>query len=101
MIILIYLLYTALFMIYQLANGRIIELSVETYLDMSDEDLHSLSALGYGESVEDPFFASALDSREAWTIDEEIDNETELELPDIPLSERFFDEDFKREDIEE
>lgn len=89
-------------MIYQLANGRIIEISVETYLDMSDEDLHSLSALGYGESVEDPFFASVLTSKDAWTLDDdELDIDIELELPDIPISEKFFDEDFKKEDIEE
>lgn len=87
-------------MIYQLPNGRIIEMSVETYLSLSDEELAALSSMGYGETVEDPFFASALDSKDMWVYDEEED-EIELELPDIPISERMYDENFKREDIEE
>ena len=76
-------------------------MSVETYLSLSDEELQSLSSMGYGESIEDPFFGSALNSKDMWNLDEEDFEEIELELPDIPISERMYDENFKREDIEE
>jgi hypothetical protein len=51
-------------MIYQLPNGRIIHLSLEQYLDMSDQDLQELNCLGseYTSEVTDPFFKSTLSS---------------------------------------
>tara|TARA_R110002110_G_scaffold256563_4_gene472558 strand:+ start:519 stop:791 length:273 start_codon:yes stop_codon:yes gene_type:complete len=49
-------------MIYQLPNGRIIHLSLEQYLDMSDQDIQELNCLGseYTSEATDPFFKSAL-----------------------------------------
>lgn len=84
-------------MIYQLPNGKVIEISVEAFLDMSDDELNNLIAYNYGEEVQNPFFGSALDGKNMILEDED----TELELPDIPISERIFDENFKREDVEE
>lgn len=84
-------------MIYQLPNGKVIEISVEAFLDMSDDELNNLIAYNYGEEVQNPFFGSALDGKNMIIEDED----TELELPDIPISERIFDENFKREDVEE
>jgi hypothetical protein len=83
--------------IYQLPNGKVIEISVEAFLDMSDDELNNLIAYNYGEEVQNPFFGSALDGKNMIIEDED----TELELPDIPISERIFDENFKREDVEE
>lgn len=83
-------------MIYQLPNGKVIEISVEAFLDMSDDELNNLVAYNYGEEVQNPFFGSALDGKNM-----SLDDDTELELPDIPISERIFDENFKREDVEE
>ncbi len=83
-------------MIYQLPNGKVIEISVESFLDMSDDELNNLVAYNFGEEVQNPFFASALDGKHM-----SIDEDTELELPDIPISERIFDENFKSEDVEE
>jgi len=82
--------------IYQLPNGKVIEISVEAFLDMSDDELNNLVAYNYGEEVQNPFFGSALDGKNM-----SLDDDTELELPDIPISERIFDENFKREDVEE
>lgn len=84
-------------MIYQLPNGKVIGISVEAFLDMSDDELNNLIAYNYGEEVQNPFFGSALDGKNMILEDED----TELELPDIPISERIFDENFKREDVEE
>jgi hypothetical protein len=47
-------------MLYNLPNGKVIEISVEEYLDMSDEELEYLIALNYGENIENPFFGSVL-----------------------------------------
>ena len=38
-------------MLYQLPNGKVLHLSVEEYLSMSDEELHQLANAGYGDYV--------------------------------------------------
>tara|TARA_R110002020_G_scaffold6077_1_gene25419 strand:- start:5421 stop:5708 length:288 start_codon:yes stop_codon:yes gene_type:complete len=49
-------------MIYQLPSGRIIHLSLEQYLDMTDQELQELNCLGneYTSEITDPFFRSEL-----------------------------------------
>lgn len=47
-------------MIYQLPNGKVIEISTEQYLEMSDEELEYLIAYNYGDVMEDPWFGSVL-----------------------------------------
>lgn len=47
-------------MLYQLPNGRTIEMSVEQYLDMTDDDFEYLIAHNFGDELEDPFFGSIL-----------------------------------------
>lgn len=62
-------------MLYNLRNGSTISLSVERYLDMSDEELDRLELYWRGAEINDPFFASVL---EGVPRDEP---EEELELP--------------------
>ena len=38
-------------MLYQLPNGKVLFLSVEEYLSMSDEELDQLASSGYGEYI--------------------------------------------------
>jgi hypothetical protein len=90
-------------MLYQLPDGRVIELSTEQYFDMSDEDLRSLISTNYGENIENPFFGSILERPGLMVLDEEEGtddsiNEKELELPDIPVNEKLKDEYFHRDD---
>lgn len=40
-------------MIYQLPNGKIINISIEAYLRMSDEDLRYLDESNFGSSIGD------------------------------------------------
>lgn len=47
-------------MLYQLPNGRTIEMSVEQYLDMTDDDFEYLMAHNFGDELEDPWFGSVL-----------------------------------------
>lgn len=72
-------------MLYQLPNGKVIEISTEQYLEMSDEELEYLIAYNYGDVMEDPWFGSVLHKREAPTPDpaDAVDD-----LIDIPEQEK-------------
>ena len=48
-------------MLYSLPTGKVIELSVEQYLDLTDEELEYLISINYGDAVENPFFGSILE----------------------------------------
>ncbi len=50
-------------MLYNLPNGKVIEISVEQYIDMSDEEFEYLLSINYGEIIEDPFFGSVLENK--------------------------------------
>jgi hypothetical protein len=52
-------------MLYQLPNGRVIEMSTEQYLDMSDEELEYLIAFNYGDIYENPWHGSILSKHDA------------------------------------
>ena len=78
-------------MLYQLPNGKVIEISTEQYFDMTDEELEYLIAYNYGETLEDPWFGSIL-SKADISKSEEI-QDTIKELTDIPVSEKLTDPD--------
>jgi len=48
-------------MLYQLPNGKVVHLSIEEYLDLTDEDVQYLMAFDYGEHILNPFTGSAVD----------------------------------------
>lgn len=48
-------------MLYQLPNGKVVHLSIEEYLDLTDEDVQYLMSIDYGEYIRDPFTGSAVD----------------------------------------
>jgi len=83
-------------MLIQLANGKCIELSVEQYLRLSDQDLKELESMNWGEEINDPFAISVLKygpSKRSQTNHEE-DNEIEPDLNDISDQEKLSDSDF-------
>lgn len=47
-------------MIYQLPNGKVVYLTIEEYLDLTDEDVQYLMSLDFGEHLRDPFSGSAV-----------------------------------------
>lgn len=63
-------------MFYQLPNGKVIEISTEQYLEMSDEDFEYLLAYNHGDVVENPWHGSILNKHDK-IHDENID------LPDL------------------
>jgi hypothetical protein len=48
-------------MLYQLPNGKVVHLSVEEFLDLTDEDIQYLMSIDYGEHIRDPFIGSAVE----------------------------------------
>lgn len=49
-------------MLYQLPNGKVIYISIEDYLDLTDEDIQMFMSMDCGEYVRDPFKGSAVES---------------------------------------
>jgi len=78
-------------MYYQLPNGRVIEMSTEQYLDMSDEELEYLIAFNYGDIYENPWHGSIL-SKHDKTHDDDL-SDTLLPLTNIPDINTFTDLD--------
>lgn len=47
-------------MLYQLPNGKVVYLTIEEYLDLTDEDVQYLMSLDFGEHIINPFSGSAI-----------------------------------------
>ncbi len=64
-------------MLYQLPDGRVINLSVEDYLSMSDQELQNLSASNLGRYATSPWDGSAIKKsnkeKKKFDIDKSID----------------------------
>jgi hypothetical protein len=58
-------------MLYQLPNGRVIEISTEQYFEMTDEELEYLIAYNYGDNLEDPWFGSVIHKKTSSAHEEE------------------------------
>lgn len=86
-------------MLYQLPNGKVIEISTEQYFEMSDEELEYLIAYNYGDVMEDPWFGSVLSKREIPVVVEEVPD-VAPDLIDIPEIDKrtFRDIDYKPEE---
>jgi len=94
-------------MIYQLPNGRILEMSLEQYLDMDDADIRALNGLGkeFTSDITNPFYKSTLsnnkrekpdepDEPEIWDVEEREPN-----LDEIKDIEKMEDDYFHRDDV--
>jgi hypothetical protein len=68
-------------MIINLPNGKTIEVSLEVYLRMTDDDFEYLISLNYGDEMVNPFQASVLMYGEAKPdeIEEEEDDESDVD----------------------
>jgi len=67
-------------MLYQLPTGRVVHLTVEQYLDMTDADIDQMVRTGAGDFISSPFHGSAIKTpkkRDSEDIDKEIDYEHE------------------------
>jgi hypothetical protein len=62
-------------MIINLPNGKSIEVSLEVYLRMNDDDFQYLMSMNYGDEFSNPFVGSVLIHGEI-RLDEDQDEET-------------------------
>ena len=93
-------------MLYQLPNGKVIEISLEQYLRMSDEEIHELSTYNFGGYIHNPFSLSVLNNgyigpeiEETEEVDDFADEEVET-LIDVDPEEKLNDEDYIDDNIE-
>lgn len=90
-------------MIYQLPNGRIIEISIDTFLDLSDDELRDLNSLGneFSSEIQDPFYKSSLaKGYQAFEEDSLLETEEkELSLDEITDEDKLLDQDYLRDDV--
>ncbi len=73
---------------YQLPNGKVIYISIEEYLSLTDEDIQHLIALDYGDVITNPFSGSAVDTKKKPEKPREFLDlgEDGEEFPDIDIS---------------
>lgn len=71
-------------MIINLPNGNSIEISLEVYLKMLDEDFEYLVSINSGNDLNNPFISSVLingESKQNYEYEEDLDEEEETEEP--------------------
>jgi len=90
-------------MIYQLPNGRIIEMSLEQYLELDDQDFRELNGLGkeFTSDISNPFYKSVVHTNKKQKEDPDTWNipEREPNLDEIKDIEKMEDKYFHRDDI--
>jgi len=87
-------------MIYQLPNGRIIRISLEQYLDMTDDDIKQLCnpANNYGTFTVSPWTGSAIKKKQKGELKDDasidyVPEEEEVVTPQfVSIDEEFSDE---------
>tara|TARA_R100001129_G_C5253735_1_gene229117 strand:+ start:206 stop:472 length:267 start_codon:yes stop_codon:yes gene_type:complete len=88
-------------MIYQLPNGRIIEISLEMYLELDDFEIRELNGLSNSHSSEinNPFYKSVLKGKQSKEEDIFDVEEKEPSLDEIEKIEKMEDDYFHRDDV--
>jgi hypothetical protein len=76
-------------MMYQLPNGKVIHLTVEEYLDLTDNDIQYLMSLNAGEYANSPFTGSVIRNRKKQTEEEFMEEDSSIDY--VPETEEPFD----------
>ena len=84
-------------MLYQLPNGKVIEISTEQYCELSDEELEYLIAYNYGDVLENPWFGSVLMKSPPLDVIED----TTPEVTDLRQEEKLKDLDLDKDLLED
>lgn len=86
-------------MFYQLSSGRVIEITVEQYFELTDEEIQYLIAYNYGEHQENPFFGSIISSNQR-IIEDVEDEDIQPDIIDVLEIDKLIDLDVDYDDIE-
>lgn len=73
-------------MLYQLPDGRVVYLTVEQYLDMSDADIQNLMASNYGDHISIWQHSVIKSPTKQKTVDNSIDYEEESDEVTIKVT---------------
>lgn len=80
-------------MLYQLPNGKVVHISTEEFLDLTDEDIQYLMSLDYGEHILNPFSNSAvLDNTKEKYYDFDYISDTDDEINNVVSDDEPFDD---------
>lgn len=79
-------------MYYQLQNGKVVYLSIEQYLELTDLDIQYLMSIDYGEYVLDPFAGSAVEKTNQKEYDFEFISSDDEEANNIASDDEPFDD---------
>ena len=73
-------------MLYQLPNGKVIHMSIDEYLSLTDDDVRFLVSVNAGETIINPFQGSVLQDNIKDDVEyeeEEVLEETDITIFDI------------------
>ena len=79
-------------MYYQLQNGKVVYLSIDEYLELTDLDIQYLMSIDYGEYIIDPFTGSAVEKNNSKEYDFDFISIEDEEISDIASDDDPFDE---------
>lgn len=80
-------------MYYQLPSGKVVRLSLEEFLELTDADVQYLMSMDYGEYVIDPFHGSAVEKTSHKEYDfSYISSDDEIALDSIASDDTPFDD---------
>jgi hypothetical protein len=80
------------YMLYQLPDGRTIELSIHEFLSATEEELNQLIGTNYGMDINNPRYGSIITKPGRMAPDD--DQYTGFDIHDVPEEEKFNDQDY-------
>ena len=86
-------------MYYQLPNGKVVQMSIEEYLNLKEKDIQYLLSINAGEYMSNPWSGSVISKMSSWKdIEDDYDiggeNSEDLEESEFDFTD-FFPDDFE------
>jgi hypothetical protein len=80
-------------MYYQLPSGKVVKMSLEEYLELTDADVQFLMSIDYGDHIIDPFHGSAVEKTSSREYDFSfLPNDEDVSLDSIASDDAPFDD---------
>lgn len=80
-------------MYYQLPNGKVVKLSLEEFLELTDADIQFLMSIDYGDHIIDPFHGSAVETTSHKEYDFSfLPNDEDISIDSISSDDTPFDD---------
>jgi hypothetical protein len=80
-------------MYYQLPSGKVVKMSLEEYLELTDADVQFLMSIDYGDHIIDPFHGSAVEKTSKKEYDFSfLPSDDEISLDSIASDDAPFDD---------